>query len=57
MEDCRLVLLWLLGAQVVWRGSIDPDGLSGREQTLVDSLTEDSFTALLDYHADSLLPL
>jgi hypothetical protein len=58
MEDCRLVLLWLLGAKVVWLGSIDSESLSGREQALVDaSLTEDSFTALLDYDAGSLLPL
>jgi thiamine kinase-like enzyme len=58
MEDCRLVLLWLLGAKVVWLGSIDMNNLSGREQALVEaSLTEDSFTSLLDYDADSLLPL
>jgi len=58
MEDCQLALLWLLGATVVWLGSIDIDSLSERELALVDaSLTEDSFTALLDYHAGSLLPL
>ncbi|HJT59296.1 MAG TPA: hypothetical protein VJ761_22505 [Ktedonobacteraceae bacterium] len=57
IEDCRLVLLWLLGAQIVWRGSLDNDNLSGREQDLVDNLTEESFAALLDYHAGSLLPL
>jgi Ser/Thr protein kinase RdoA (MazF antagonist) len=56
-EDCRLVLLWLLGANVVWRGSLDIDNLSGREQVLVDSLTEESFAALLDYNAGALLPL
>lgn len=56
-EDCRLVLLWLLGAQVVWRGSLALENLSGREQALVESLTEDDFTALLDYDAGSLLPL
>ncbi|MFL5699646.1 MAG: oxidoreductase family protein [Ktedonobacteraceae bacterium] len=58
MEDCQLVLLWLLGAKVVWLGSIDGESLSGREQALVDAnLTEDSFTALLDHDAGSLLPL
>jgi thiamine kinase-like enzyme len=57
IEDCRLVLLWLLGANVVWRGSLGIDDLSGREQVLVDSLTEDSFAAMLVYHAGSLLPL
>jgi thiamine kinase-like enzyme len=57
LEDCQLVLLWRLGAQVVWRGSLDLESLSGREQALVYSLTEDDFTVLLDYHADSLLPL
>ena len=58
MEDCQLALLWLLGAKVVWLGSIDIESLSGREQALVDaSLTDDSFTALLDHHAGSLLPL
>jgi len=58
MEDCRLVLLWLVGAKVVWLGSLDMESLSGRERALVDvSLTEDSFAALLDHRADSLLPL
>jgi hypothetical protein len=58
MEDCQLVLLWLLGAEVVWLGSIDLESLSEREQALVDaSLTEDSFATLLDYNAGSLLPL
>ncbi len=58
MEDCRLVLLWLLGAKVVWLGSLDMESLSGRELALVDaSLTEDSFTALLDHDAGSLLSL
>ncbi len=57
MEDCQLVLLWLLGTQVVWLGSLDMESLSGRELALVDaSLTEDSFTALLDHDAGSLLP-
>lgn len=56
MEDCRWVLLWLLGAQVVWLGSLDIESLSGRELALVDaSLTEESFTALLDHSAGSLL--
>jgi thiamine kinase-like enzyme len=58
MEDCLLVLLWLLGAQVVWLGSLDMENLSGRELALVDaSLTQDGFTALLDHDAGSLLPL
>jgi thiamine kinase-like enzyme len=58
MEDCRLVLLWLLGAKVVWLGSLDIQSMSGREQALVDtSLAEDSFAALLDLDAASLLPL
>lgn len=58
LEDCRLVLLWLLGAKVVWLGSLDLESLSGRELALVDaSMTEDSFTALLDHDAGSLLPL
>ena len=57
LEDCRMVLLWHLGAQVVWRGSLDLEKLSGRERALVESLTEDDFTALLDYNAGSLLPL
>lgn len=58
MEDCRLALLWLLGAQVVWLGSIDIDSLSGRELDLVEaSLTEDGFAAFLDHDAGSLLPL
>ncbi len=58
MEDCRLVLLWLLGAKVVWLGSLDMESLSGREQALVDaSLTEDSFAALLDHDTVSLLSL
>ena len=57
-EDCRLALLWLLGAKVVWLGSINMESLRGREQALVDaSLTEDSFVALLDHHDGSLLPL
>jgi len=57
MEDCRLVLLWLLGAKVVWLGSMEIDRLSGREQALVEaSLTEEAFTALLDYDVVSLLP-
>ena len=58
MDDCRLVLLWLLGAKVVWLGSLDLESLSGRELALADaSVTEDSFAAFLDYDADSLLPL
>lgn len=58
MEDCRLVLLWLLGAKVIWLGSLDIQSLSGREQALVDaSLTEGSFGTLLDLDAASLLPL
>lgn len=58
MEDCHLVLLWLLGAKVIWLGSIDMDSLSGREQALVDaSLTEDSFAAFLDHEVENLLPL
>lgn len=58
MEDCQLVLLWLLGAKVVWLGSIDMEHLSGREQALVEaSLTEDSFAALLDHKVGTLLPL
>ena len=58
MEDCRLVLLWLLGAKVVWLGSLDMESLSGRELALVDaSVTENSFTALLDHDAGSLLSL
>lgn len=57
-EDCQLALLWLLGAKVVWLGSIDMESLGGREQALVDaSLTEDSFIALLDHDAGSLLSL
>jgi Protein of unknown function (DUF1679) len=43
MEDCRLVLLWLLGTQVVWLGSLDMESLSGRELALFNaSLTEES---------------
>jgi thiamine kinase-like enzyme len=58
MEDCRLVLLWLLGAKVVWLGSLDMESLRGYELALVEaSLTEESFAALLDHDADSLLPL
>jgi hypothetical protein len=58
LEDCQMVLLWLLGAKVVWLGSLDMENLSGRELALVDAnLAEDSFTAFLDHHADSLLPL
>lgn len=58
LEDCRLVLLWLLGAQVVWLGSLDVESLRGRERALVDaSLMEDSFTALLDHDAGALLSL
>jgi len=58
MEDCRLGLLWLLGAQVVWLGSLDMESLRGRELALVEaSLTEDSFAALLDHDVASLLPL
>lgn len=56
MEDCRLVLLWLLGAKVVWLGSIDMESLSGRELALADAgLTEDSFADILDYDVGSLL--
>jgi aminoglycoside/choline kinase family phosphotransferase len=57
MEDCRLVLLWLLGAKVVWLGLVDIDGLGGREQALADACLTDGFTALLDHDARSLLPL
>ncbi len=57
LEDCRVVLLWRLGAQVVRRGSLDLEKLSGREQALVESLTEDDFTALLDYDVGSFLRL
>ena len=58
MEDCQLVLLWLLGAKVVWLGSLDRENLSGRELTLVDgSLTEESFAAFFDHNAGSLLSL
>lgn len=58
LEDCQIALLWLLGAKVVWLGSLEPENLSGRELALVDaSVTEDSFAAFLDHHADSLLPL
>jgi aminoglycoside/choline kinase family phosphotransferase len=58
VEDCQWVLLWLLGAKVVWLGSIEMESLSGRELALVDgSLTEESFAALLDHDAGSLLPL
>lgn len=58
LEDCRLALLWLLGAKVVWLGSIDLEHLGEREQALVNaSLSEDSFAAVLDHDAGSLLPL
>ncbi|GCE07247.1 phosphotransferase [Dictyobacter aurantiacus] len=58
LEDCRLVLLWLLGARVVSLGSLDLESLGGRELALVnESLTEDSFAAFLDYNAQSLLSL
>lgn len=57
MEDCRLALLWLLGANVMWLGSIDIASLGGREKALVDATLEDGFAALLDYDAGSLLPL
>lgn len=58
MEDCRLVLLWLLGAKVIWLGSLNVAHLSGRELALVEaSVTEDSFAAFLDHDAGSLLPL
>lgn len=58
MEDCRLVLLWLLGAKVVWLGSLDATRLNGRELALVNaSLAEDNFTAFLDHNASSSLPL
>ena len=58
MHDCQLVLLWLLGATVVWLGSLDLDHLHGREQALAEaSVTEESFAALLDHEADTLLPL
>jgi thiamine kinase-like enzyme len=58
MEDCRLVQLWLLGAQVVWLGSLDMDSLSGRELALVEeSLKDDSFAAFFDHDVDALLPL
>ncbi|HEY1351289.1 MAG TPA: phosphotransferase [Ktedonobacteraceae bacterium] len=57
LEDCRVVLLWRLGAQVVWRGSLDLEKLSGREQALVERFTEDNFTALLDYDAGSFLQM
>ncbi|HZO73173.1 MAG TPA: phosphotransferase [Ktedonobacteraceae bacterium] len=56
MEDCQFVLLWLLGAKVVWLGSVDIDRLEGRERALVDASSMD-FAALLDYNAGSLLPL
>lgn len=58
MEDCRLVLLWLLGAKVVWLGSLDATRLNGRELALVNaSLAEDNFAAFLDHDASSSLPL
>jgi Protein of unknown function (DUF1679) len=58
VEDCRLGLLWLFGAQVVWLGSLDTESLHERELALVDaSLTEEHFTALLDHDVGSLLPL
>lgn len=58
LEDCRLVLLWLLGAKIVWLGSLDLASLNRRELALVEaSLAVDSFTALLDHDAGSLLPL
>lgn len=58
MRDCQLALLWLLGATVVWLGSLDLDHLHGRERALAEaSITEESFAALLDHEADTLLPL
>ena len=57
MEDCRLVLLWLLGAKVVWLGSAAIESLGGREQALMEASVMDGFTALLDHDAGSLLPL
>lgn len=58
VEDCRLGLLWLLGAKVVWLGSVGMENVSGREQVLMEaSLTEDSFAAFLDYDVGSLMPL
>jgi thiamine kinase-like enzyme len=58
LADCRLALLWLLGAQVVWLGSMDLEHLDRREQALVNaSLSEDSFDAALDHDVGSLLPL
>jgi hypothetical protein len=58
LEDCQMALLWLLGAKVVWPGSLALENLRGRELALVDvSVTDDSFAAFLDHHADSLLPL
>lgn len=57
-EDCQLALLWLLGSRVVWLGSLDLESLDGRELALVEaSLTKESFAAVFDYGADSLLPL
>lgn len=56
LEDCRLALLWLLGAKVVWLGSLDLEHLNGREQALVNaSLAEDSFASFFDHDAGSLL--
>ncbi|MGH2494434.1 MAG: oxidoreductase family protein [Ktedonobacteraceae bacterium] len=57
IKDCRLALLWLLGANVVWLGSLDIDSLKGREKALVEASLQDGFAALLDYDAGSLLPL
>lgn len=55
-EDCQWGFLWLLGAMVIWLGSLNATSLSGRELALVQaSVTEESFTAFLDHDIGSLL--
>ena len=55
-RDYRLALLCLLAGNVNWLGSVDLDGLQGRERELVDAVIDDGrlFSALLDHNVSEL---
>lgn len=57
LDDCRLVLLWLLAGTVGWLARADSEKMSGRERELVLSAFGDGrlTSALIDFDAEGRL--